>query len=159
MKNKIIEIKKKAFKLSTDHQDGQAWLPLKDALDLFDEIQFEQPAVSEGEISVDVWDWVVTKGGKVVQITNDDMSELPYEEIERKATTRDVVEHFQSLNAQGEGVSVEDVKHTIELLQSKHDAFLGTEGEASRQAFKDGLSWAIGSIEMILPPQEKGGEE
>ena len=50
MKNKIFEIKKKAFKLSTDHQDGQAWLPLKDALDLFDEIQFDQPAVSEEEI-------------------------------------------------------------------------------------------------------------
>jgi len=46
---------------------------------------------------VDVWDWVVTKSGKVVQITSDDMPELPYEEIERKATVQDMAELFKSL--------------------------------------------------------------
>jgi len=37
----------------------------------------------------------------------------------------------------------------IEQLQSKHDAFLGTEGELSRQRFKDGLMWAIDTIETL----------
>jgi len=37
----------------------------------------------------------------------------------------------------------------IEQLQSKHDAFLGTEGELSRQRFKDGLSWAIDTVETL----------
>jgi hypothetical protein len=37
----------------------------------------------------------------------------------------------------------------IEQLQSKHDAFLGTDGELSRQIFKDGLSWAIDTVETL----------
>ena len=37
----------------------------------------------------------------------------------------------------------------IEQLQSKHDAFLGTKGELSRQRFKDGLMWAIDTIETL----------
>jgi len=49
-----------------------------------------------GELTVDVWDWVVTKGGKVVQITADDMPELPYEDIKRKATVEDMAELVSS---------------------------------------------------------------
>ena len=37
----------------------------------------------------------------------------------------------------------------IEQLQSKRDAFLGTKGEAQRQAFKNGLSWAIDTVETL----------
>ena len=37
----------------------------------------------------------------------------------------------------------------IELLQDKHDAFLGMDGQKSRDDFKDGLSWAIGTIETL----------
>jgi len=37
----------------------------------------------------------------------------------------------------------------IELLQDKHDAFLGTDGQKSRQSFKNGLSWAIETIETL----------
>ena len=37
----------------------------------------------------------------------------------------------------------------IEQLQSKHDAFLGTKGEEHRQAFKNGLAWAIDTIETL----------
>ncbi len=37
----------------------------------------------------------------------------------------------------------------IEQLQSKHDAFLGTKGEEQRQAFKNGLSWAINTVETL----------
>ena len=40
-------------------------------------------------------------------------------------------------------------KKIIEQLQSKHDAFLGTKGEEQRQAFKDGLSWAIDVVETL----------
>ena len=57
-------------------------------------------ANEQEELSVDVWDWVVTKGGKVVQITADDMPELPYEEIKRKATVKDMeklLKHTRSL--------------------------------------------------------------
>lgn len=53
--------------------------------------------MTEEEFNVDVWDWVVTKGGGVIrQITNDDMPDLPYEEIARKATIEDVAEMFKS---------------------------------------------------------------
>ena len=38
----------------------------------------------------------------------------------------------------------------IEQLQSKHDAFLGTKGEEFRQALKNGLSWAIDTIETLV---------
>ena len=37
----------------------------------------------------------------------------------------------------------------IEQLQNKHDAFLGTNGELSRQRFKDGLEWAIDTVETL----------
>ena len=37
----------------------------------------------------------------------------------------------------------------IEQLQSKHDAFLGTKSEEQRQAFNDGLSWAIDTVETL----------
>ena len=37
----------------------------------------------------------------------------------------------------------------IEQLQSKHDAFLGTKCKEQRQAFKNGLSWAIDTIETL----------
>ena len=37
----------------------------------------------------------------------------------------------------------------IEQLQTKHDAFLGTKGEEYRQAFKNGLAWAIDTIETL----------
>jgi len=37
----------------------------------------------------------------------------------------------------------------IEQLQSKHDTFLGKEGELSRQRFKDGLMWAIDTVETL----------
>jgi hypothetical protein len=40
-------------------------------------------------------------------------------------------------------------KKIIEQLQSKHDAFLGTGGELSRQRFKDGLMWAINTVETL----------
>ena len=40
-------------------------------------------------------------------------------------------------------------KKIIEQLQSKHDTFLGTKGEEQRQAFKDGLSWAIDVVETL----------
>jgi hypothetical protein len=37
----------------------------------------------------------------------------------------------------------------IEQLQSKHDSFLGTKGEEHRQAFKNGLAWAIDTVETL----------
>ena len=42
----------------------------------------------------------------------------------------------------------------IEQLQDKHDAFLGTEGELSRQRFKDGLMWAIDTIKTLTEIHE-----
>jgi hypothetical protein len=45
---------------------------------------------------------------------------------------------------------VTELKSHIEQLKSKHKAWLGTEGEVSRQAFKSGLSWGINSLETIL---------
>jgi len=46
-----------------------------------------------------------------------------------------------------------DIKKTIESLQFKHDAFLGTKGEEARKQFKLGLSWAIDSLESLLSKQ------
>ena len=40
-------------------------------------------------------------------------------------------------------------ENIIEQLQSKHDAYLGTKGEENRQAFKNGLAWAIDTIETL----------
>ncbi len=34
----------------------------------------------------------------------------------------------------------------VRLLKDKHDKFLGTEGQKSRDDFKAGLMWAIGTI-------------
>ncbi len=36
-----------------------------------------------------------------------------------------------------------------EQLKSKRDAFLGTKGEEHRQAFKNGLAWAIDTVETL----------
>lgn len=44
---------------------------------------------------------------------------------------------------------IEMFDKTIRNLQSKHDSFLGTKGEESRQSFKTGLCWAIDSIEVL----------
>jgi len=40
--------------------------------------------------NLEVWDYVVTKKGKVLQITHDDMSNLTYQEIERHATLEEI---------------------------------------------------------------------
>lgn len=40
-------------------------------------------------------------------------------------------------------------KKIIYNLQSKHDSFLGVDGEQLRQSFKDGLLWAIDTIETM----------
>ena len=37
----------------------------------------------------------------------------------------------------------------IEQLQNKHDSFLGTKGEEHRQKFKNGLAWAIDTVETL----------
>lgn len=37
----------------------------------------------------------------------------------------------------------------IRLLKDKHDAFLGTKGQKSRDDFKTGIMWAIGTIETL----------
>ncbi len=42
----------------------------------------------------------------------------------------------------------------IRLLKDKHGAFLGTEGQKSRDDFKSGLSWAIGTIETLTENAE-----
>jgi hypothetical protein len=42
------------------------------------------------ELKVDVWDWIVTKDGDVRQITHDDMQDLKYEDIKRKATLKEI---------------------------------------------------------------------
>lgn len=47
-------------------------------------------------------------------------------------------------------VGVQEVQDIIDHLQDKHDAFLGTQGEVARQSFKNGLSWAIGSLEELI---------
>jgi hypothetical protein len=45
----------------------------------------------EGHVSnLDVWDWIVTNDGRVMQITHDEMSNLSYTEIKRFATTGEV---------------------------------------------------------------------
>ena len=71
---------------------------------------------------LDVWDWVVTKSGKVVQITSDDMPELPYEEIERKATVQDMAELFKSLTpTKPVEITEEDVDELIKTICSLED--------------------------------------
>ena len=40
--------------------------------------------------SFEVWDWIVTKKGVVRQITHDDMQDLKYEDIGRKATPQEI---------------------------------------------------------------------
>ena len=37
----------------------------------------------------------------------------------------------------------------LRLLKDKHDAYLGTEGQKSRDDFKAGLSWAMETIETL----------
>ena len=50
------------------------------------------------ELKVDVWDWVVTKDDKIRQITHDDMMDLPYEDIKRKANKKEIEEHKKNTN-------------------------------------------------------------
>jgi len=44
----------------------------------------------EAELKVNVWDWVVTKDGQIVQIDSDDMHGLPHEKIERLANEEEI---------------------------------------------------------------------
>ena len=43
----------------------------------------------------------------------------------------------------------EEVDRIIKDLTFKRDKYIGFDGEEKRQAFKDGLSWAIESIEQL----------
>lgn len=43
------------------------------------------------ELKVNLWDWVVLKDGTVVQITDDDMPNVPHEKIDRLATNPEIV--------------------------------------------------------------------
>lgn len=40
----------------------------------------------------DIWDWVVTKDGRLVQIDGDEMADLTHEDIERHATIDEMIE-------------------------------------------------------------------
>lgn len=42
------------------------------------------------ELKVNLWDWVVTKDGEIVQIDSDDMHGLPYEKIDRLANEEEI---------------------------------------------------------------------
>ena len=42
----------------------------------------------------------------------------------------------------------------VRLLKEKHDSFLGTKGQKSRDDFKSGLMWAIGTIETLTENSE-----
>ena len=42
----------------------------------------------------------------------------------------------------------------IELLQDKHDSFLGTEGQKARDDFKSGLSWAIDTLSTLTKQKD-----
>lgn len=42
----------------------------------------------------------------------------------------------------------------IELLKDKHDAWLGQDGQKARDDFKDGLMYAIGTIESCTENAE-----
>ena len=42
----------------------------------------------------------------------------------------------------------------IEQLKMKHDAWLGHEGQESRDEFKQGLAWAIDTIETLTQDAE-----
>jgi len=41
-------------------------------------------------MKIELWDWVLTKEGEIVQIDSDDMHGLPYEKIERLATKEEI---------------------------------------------------------------------
>ncbi len=104
----------------------------------------KQDAVSEGEIE-EIADMIETYFKKWNGKGFDKPSPLERQRFDACA------EAIASLNVQGEGwESVGDVKHTIGSLQSKHDAFLGTQGETSRRSFKSGLSWAIESLKNLI---------
>jgi hypothetical protein len=47
----------------------------------------------------------------------------------------------------------------IRLLQSKHDNFIGTQGELVREEFKNGLAWAISSAESQLHDEKQQSKE
>jgi hypothetical protein len=84
-------------------------------------------------LSVDVWDWIVTKGGKIVQITSDDMPELPYEEIVRKATVEDIAELIKQPT-----ISEGEIENWLEMKINGCDVLGGMENEkwAFRQCLK-----------------------
>ena len=42
------------------------------------------------ELEVNVWDWIMTKDGVFLQITHDDMHDIKYEDIKRKATKEEI---------------------------------------------------------------------
>lgn len=43
--------------------------------------------------NMDVWDWIVTKTGRVRQITHHDMMDLKAEDIARYATKKEIISH------------------------------------------------------------------
>jgi len=53
------------------------------------------------------------------------------------------------LAAEVEKMYLERIDNVIKSLQSKHDAWLGQDGQLARDSFKGGLSWAISSIETL----------
>lgn len=48
------------------------------------------------ELKVNVWDWVVTKEGKIMQIDSDDMQDLKHEDILRLATKEEMIKGIKS---------------------------------------------------------------
>lgn len=42
------------------------------------------------------------------------------------------------------------LKNIERYLQSKHDVFLGTQGQEARDAFKNGLDWSIDTIKVKI---------
>jgi hypothetical protein len=43
------------------------------------------------ELKVDVWDWVILKDGRTIQITHDDMLDVSYEQIKRLASKNEIL--------------------------------------------------------------------
>lgn len=46
-------------------------------------------------------------------------------------------------------ISVKEIEQIIDNLQSKHDSWLGHDGQIGRDNFKSGLSWAIESFQTL----------
>lgn len=49
--------------------------------------------MSKNRLKIEIGQWVVLKDGKVVKITADDMSDVPYEKIERYATKEEILQN------------------------------------------------------------------